>query len=118
MEKKNNNFIKPLNEADSSKTRQEPFFSKESITNTAQKGKEAYSKSELNRIKVFRHIEANEPMSSYKIHKELEMAYNTVSYIVRDLIFAGLVHERVIINENNVAVKLLTIPKEKEGADV
>lgn len=90
------------------------IFCDKDISNTPQPDEKQYSKTELNRINVFKHIEKTQPTSIYKVHKDLEMAYNTVSYIVRDLIFAGIVHENVIINENNTAVKMLTIPKEVE----
>lgn len=92
------------------------FFSEEGITNTLHNNIAKPSKAELNRIKVFRHIEKNQPITTYQIHKDLGMAYNTISYIVRDLIFAGVVSEKVIINENNVACKMLSVPdKTKEG---
>ena len=89
-----------------------PFFKKEDINNISQKEPKTYSKAELNRIKVFKYIEEHEPITIYKISKELEIAYTTVSYIVRDLIFSGVVSEQVKINENNQAYKELTIPKE------
>ena len=73
-----------------------------------------YSKTEIKRISVFKHIETNQPISIWQIHKDLSLAYTTVSYIIRDLVFAGIVHERMEINENNTAVKLLSIPKIKE----
>lgn len=96
------------------------FFSNEGMTNITQNASSTPSKSELNRIKVFRHIEITQPTTSYRIHKELEMSYNTISYIVRDLIFAGVVSEKMKIGENNVAYKELTIPdrllrEEKNG---
>lgn len=88
------------------------------IPNTSQQKPEPYKKSELNRIKVFRHIEKNQPINIYQVAKNLEMSYNTCSYIIRDLIFAGIVSERMAINENNTAVKLLTIPTtKKEGQE-
>ena len=111
MENKEN---KTNTEEKNSKMEDSPFFVEESITNITQHSERGYSKSELNRIKVFKYIENNQPITAYAIHKKLEMSYNTVSYIVRDLIFAGVVSDKMVINENNVATKILTIPKEKE----
>lgn len=87
------------------------FFSKIGLSNINQNDKKTYSRSELNRIKVFRHIEKNQPINIYQVSKDLCMSYNTISYIVRDLIFAGVVSEKMSINKNNVAEKILSIPE-------
>jgi len=84
------------------------------MSNTPQKEHSIYSNAELNRIKVFRHIEETQPTSIYRVSKELKLAYTTVSYIVRDLVFAGVVSEKIKIGENNVAFKELTVPMEAE----
>ncbi len=83
-------------------------------TTTHQK-KSQFSNSELNRIKVFKHIEKIQPTTIYRVSKNLEIAYTTVSYIVRDLIFAGVVSEQIKINDNNQAYKELTIPVEEKN---
>jgi len=90
------------------------FFYEKGMSNTPQKEHSIYSNAELNRIKVFRHIEETQPTSIYRVSKELKLAYTTVSYIVRDLVFAGVVSEKIKIGENNVAFKELTVPMEAE----
>lgn len=84
-------------------------FVDENITNIPQLAYKGYKKTEFNRIKVFRYIEKNPPVSIYQLHKKLGLAYNTVSYIVRDLIFAGIVSCNMVINEKNIACKMLTV---------
>lgn len=91
---------------------------KDDVSNTPQSNSDKASKAEMNRIRVFKFIEKTQPTTIYKISRDLEMAYNTVSYIVRDLIFAGVVLGRIQINENNVATKVLTIPKEKRKDEI
>ncbi len=88
------------------------FLNNSHHSNIPQNKQRTYTKAELNRVLVHNHIKKTEPTSIYKVHKDLQMAYNTVSYIVRDLIFAGVVAEQMGINDSNVAVKVLTIPKE------
>ena len=71
------------------------FFSISNKTNISQNSRRGYSKSEINRISVFKHIEKTQPTNIYKVAKELGLAYNTCSYIIRDLIFAGVVSEKM-----------------------
>lgn len=70
-----------------------------------------YSQSELNRIRVFKFIEENQPVSQYAVHKKLGIAYNTTYYIIRDLIFSGVVHTEKKINKDGTEYNQLTIPK-------
>lgn len=114
---KTEKYFKPVTECFSEDKGYQSFFSDEGMTNITQNASNTPSKSELNRIKVFRHIEVTQPTTAYRIHKELNMAYNTISYIVRDLIFAGVVSEKMKIGENNVAHKELTIP-DKNSVEV
>lgn len=88
-----------------------PIFCNKGISNTTLTKLKQYSKAELNRINVFKHIEKTEPTTIWRVHKEMRMAYNTVSYIVRDLIFAGVVSDRPVIGDNNVCHKELSIPR-------
>ncbi len=76
------------------------------ITNTSN----IYTQSELNRIRVFKFIEQNYPISQYAVHKQIGLAYNTCHYIIRDLIFSGVVHSEKKINKNGVEFNELTIP--------
>lgn len=93
------------------KLNEDSFFSETSIANIPQNKNKRYSGSELNRVKVFKHLEKTQPTSIYQISKDLGMAYNTILYIIRDLVFAGVVHEQITIRENK-CVKMLTIPQE------
>ena len=96
----------------------EAFLKNKDSSNIPHNKPQTYSKADINRINVFRDIELNEPTTIYQISKRKEMAYNTVSYIVRDLLHAGIVVSHMEINDNNVACKVLTIPKIKEEPKV
>ena len=91
------------------------FFSKSINSNISLNNHKQYSKAEMNRINVFKHIEKTQPTNIYRVAKELELAYNTCSYIIRDLIFAGVVSEQMKFNQNNQAIKELTIPMEDKS---
>ncbi len=113
MEQDNNNS----NEGNQQKEAQpvENSFLKDSNnSNISLNEPKQYSKAEMNRINVFKHIEKTQPTNIYKVAKELSLAYNTCSYIIRDLIFAGVVSERMKFNKNNQAIKELTIPMEEK----
>jgi len=113
MKEPDNNF-KPILEEDSILKEDNSFFSDKGMTNITQNNSQTPSKAEINRIKVFRHIDSTQPTTAYRIHKELKMAYNTIAYIVRDLIFSGVVCEKIKIGDNNIAFKELTIPDKKQ----
>ncbi len=79
---------------------------------TPENGQQGFTQTELNRILVFRHIEKTQPTTRYKIAKETRLDKTTVRLIVRDLVFAGVVHEKDLIGENDRMYKILTIPQE------
>ena len=70
-----------------------------------------FSQTELNRILVFRHIEKTQPTTRYRIAKETRLDKTTVRLIVRDLVFAGVVHEKMNVIDDREC-KILTIPAE------
>ena len=96
------------------------FFCKEDkkpLSDTAssmpQNTPQSFSQAELNRILVFRHIENTQPTTRYKIAKETRLDKTTVRLIVRDLVFAGVVHEKDMIVDER-ASKILSIPVEDQ----
>lgn len=105
------NENKEVIEGKKDKEKDSVFLNESALSNITQLKANIPSRAEMNRIKVFRYIEEHQPINIYQVSKGLKMSYNTVSYIIRDLIFAGVVHSHVSINDDNVACKILTIPK-------
>lgn len=80
-------------------------------SDTQENEPQKFSQAELNRILVFRHIEKTQPTTRYRISKETRLDKTTIRLIVRDLVFAGVVSERLAF-ENDRECKILTVPEE------
>ena len=89
------------------------FFCKEDMVTpykTSLEACESFTQNELNRTLVFKHIEKTQPTTRYRVSKETGISQTTIRLIVRDLTFAGVVHEKIAPHDNGKTYKILTIP--------
>lgn len=58
---------------------------------------------------ILDYIKENEPITKYRLSKELGIAYTTINMVVREFEFAGLVKIKVVLGDNNLTHALIYI---------
>jgi len=86
-----------------------PFFCEKDVNNMSPNENKGNCRNSLklknrtNSRMVLDHIERTAPTTIYKISQELGISYTTISRIIKDLEFVGLIKTRIVLGDNNIA---------------
>jgi len=90
------------NEVKNEKVSDNSFFSKEGRINISPT---------LSRNQLLDYIRANQPITKYRLSKDLRIAYTTINTIIKTFEFAGLIKIRIELGSNNRTHALIYIPE-------
>lgn len=85
-------------------------FNEEDINNISPKESIKPLKQKIDRNKILDYIKENAPLTPYRLSKNLDIAYTTISQICKEFNFVGLIKFRVVVGDNNRTHKLICLP--------
>jgi hypothetical protein len=105
-----------VNEQEANITNGNPFFKEKDISNIYPIDEERLRGKRVSRNEILDFIRKNAPITKYSLSKRMRIAYTTISSIVKEFEFCGLVKIKIVLGDNNRTHALVCL-EEVENAN-